>query len=246
MRQILFHFAGHPIPSYTAMLYLGTVLGIYAAMFAARASGVSPARQLAATLLLFSFALFGARLLYVAPRWRRFTARPATIFDFGSGGASMYGGLLLAFPASVALLPALEIEVLRFWDLASFTILTGMIVTRAGCFLNGCCSGRPTTSWFGIDSCDYRGVRTRRIPMQLLEAALGGALLCGAAFLWRREPVNGTVFLFAVGAYGAGRFLLEPWRDHQECVHGIRVQRAISLGLVVSSLVGATALVWWS
>ena len=52
MRPILFRLRGIPIYSYPAMLYLGTVLGIEAELYAARTIGMGTSRTLAATLLL--------------------------------------------------------------------------------------------------------------------------------------------------------------------------------------------------
>jgi phosphatidylglycerol:prolipoprotein diacylglycerol transferase len=220
------------------MLYLGIVLGLYVAMVAARSIGVGPATFLTAMLLLLVIALAGARLWYVVPRWRRYAGEPARVLDVAAGGASMYGGLLLTFPASIVLLPYLALSVGRFWDLASFTMLVGMVVTRVGCLLNGCCAGRPTSSWLGVELADARGARVRRVPMQPIEAVLGLGVLACAALVWRQPHVDGAVFCVAIGGYGAGRFVLEPWRDQQDRVRSVSLQRVVSMGLVAMSLIG--------
>lgn len=244
MRRVLCHIGGRPIDSYAAMLYCGIVLGIYAAMFAARSDGVSPGRVLAAILLLLPIALMGARLLYVAPRWREYAATPGRVFRFSEGGAAMYGGLLLAPPASLGVLPWLGLEVGAFWDFATLTMLIGMIVTRAGCLMSGCCSGRPTESWYGLRLSNSQGVSARRVPTQLLEAGWGALVLACVVALWPERPLGGAIFLFTIGAYGAGRIALEPLRDRPDIVGAWSLQGAISVGLVVISVVGVAA-AWW-
>lgn len=236
MRRILFRCFGRPVYSYPAMLYVGIVLGIYAQLYAALSIGLDVASMLTATLLLLIAALFGARLLHVAPHWRLYRQQPRLIFQFGNGGASMYGGLLLAVPLSFPLLAAFETPFWTYWDLSSFTLLVGMIVTRAGCFLNGCCAGRPTSAWWGIHLPDHRGVWQRRVPSQILEAVWGTVVLAGAVLLWRRAPFEGAVFLFAVGAYGAGRIVLESLRDQPDRIGGLSVHKALSIGFVTISL----------
>ena len=45
MRRVLFHWFGRPVHSYPAMLYLGTVLGFYAQLYAAVSIGLHAARR---------------------------------------------------------------------------------------------------------------------------------------------------------------------------------------------------------
>jgi phosphatidylglycerol---prolipoprotein diacylglyceryl transferase len=243
MRRILFRWFGVPIYSYPAMLYVGVVLGIYAQLYAARSIGVDLPLTLAATLLLLTIALAGARLLHVIPNWHIYRERPARIFRVSDGGAAMYGGLLVALPLSLALLAVLDMPLAAYWDTATFAIVIGMIVTRAGCFLNGCCAGRSTTSWCGINLPDYKGVWRRRIPLQILEAAWGIIVLAACVLLWRRLPFEGALFLIALGAYGAGRIVLESMRDELDRVMGMSVHKTISITFVALSL-GVFAVVW--
>lgn len=227
MRRILFRCFGRPIHSYTAMLYLGIVLGTYAQLFAATRLGLDPGRVLAATVVLIGAALFGARLLHVAPHWRRYLRNPARIFAFTDGGASLYGGLL-SVPASALLLPLFDLPFGAYWDTAVFNMLTGMVVGRAGCFLNGCCAGRETAGWLGLHLPDDHGVCRRRIPTQILEALWSLVALTATALLWRRLPFDGAGFLFGLGCYGFGRLALEPLRESCDRMAGLRLHQALS------------------
>jgi phosphatidylglycerol:prolipoprotein diacylglycerol transferase len=237
MRRVLFRWGSVTVDSYPAMLYLGIVFGIYAQQHAARLIHLDPARTLTATLLLLPPALIGARLLFVISRWRAYRREPRRMWRLSDGGAAMYGGLLLAVPLSVPLLAILRIPFGAFWDTASFTMLIGMIVTRAGCFLNGCCAGRPTRGWLGLNLPNHHGVWRRRIPTQLLEAAWGLALLAGAVTIWGLLPFPGALLLYTLAAYGAGRIVLESAREEQDRVAGLGLHRTLSTAFVVGSLV---------
>lgn len=243
MRRVLFRCFSVPIYSFAAMLYTGIVLGIYAQLYAARSAGLDLALTLSATLLLLTAALAGARLLHVISNWRLYRERPGRIFRFVDGGAAMYGGLLLAVPLSFALLPVLGVPLGAYWDTATFAMLVGMIITRGGCFLNGCCAGRPTSSWWGINLPNYKGVWRRRIPMQILESVSGTIVLAATVLLWRRLPFKGALFLFALGAYCAGRIVLESMRDELDRVMGMSVHKTISTGFVALSL-GVFVIAW--
>src|SRR5690349_11978692 len=109
MRRVLVHWLGRPIYSYPVMLYVGIVLGIYLELLEARRVGVDSSSLLLATLFITAVALLGSRLLYVALYWSNFRGRPARILNFAEGGASIYGGLLLAVPVSLPVLKLLGI-----------------------------------------------------------------------------------------------------------------------------------------
>lgn len=224
-----FEVGGVRIYSYPAMLYGGIVLGIYAQLYAARSIGLDTGRTLTVTLLLLMSALLGARLLFVASHLDFYRTHPTRILRFSDGGASMYGGLLLAVPLSVVLLAVFEIPFGAFWDVASFAMLIGMTVTRAGCLLNGCCAGRPTRGLLGMHLPDAHGVWMRRIPTQLLEAGWGIVVLGGACLLWPRLSSPGLLFLYTAGAYAAGRIVLESTRHEQDRMFGLTVNRALSI-----------------
>src|SRR5262249_35439152 len=146
--------------------------------------GLDPARTFAAMLLLILPALVGARLLHVAAHWPAYRRDPGRIWRRSEGGAAMYGGLVLAFLLSLPLLAGLSLPVGAFWDAATVTMLIGMVFTRAGCLLNGCCAGRPAEGPLALWLPDARGVWRRRLPTQLLEGGLGAVLLAGSVLLW--------------------------------------------------------------
>ena len=195
------------------MLYLGLVAGVVAGNLAAHAAGVDALRVFVATLILIPVCLVGSRLLYVTSNWKHYHQHRARIWDRRDGGLSMLGGLPLAIPISIPLLASIELPFAVFWDIAAFTILTGMVLTRVGCLLNGCCAGRPCELWFGLNLPDHRGVWRRRIPTQCLEGGWALILLTGAAAAWRFAPFPGAVFLGVMGAYALGRLVLESMRE---------------------------------
>ena len=140
MRPVLFRCGGFAFWAYPTFLYVGLNAGVLAGNAAARASGLDPFRVFVATFLLLVPVLFGARLLYVACNWSLYRPNLRRMFRRSDGGAAQYGGLLLGAPLSVPVLALLDLPFGAFWDVAAITILVGMIFTRVGCFLNGCCA----------------------------------------------------------------------------------------------------------
>jgi phosphatidylglycerol:prolipoprotein diacylglycerol transferase len=236
MRRVLLRWNGFTLHAYPAMLYVGLLLGLLAGRAAAGPAGLDANRAYLGMLVLLAPALLGARLWFVALHWSVFRRDPARIWRRTDGGAALYGGFALALALSPALLFVLGLPIGAFWDAATFTMLVGMIFTKVGCLLNGCCAGRPTTGRLGFELPDHRGVRARRLPAQLLEAALALLLLGAAVIAWPHLPIGGSLFLLTVAGYATGRALLEGTRATIDRWRGFSINRVISAGLTAASL----------
>jgi phosphatidylglycerol:prolipoprotein diacylglycerol transferase len=243
VRRILFEWRGIKLSSYLVMLYLGILLGISAGTYGAWLDGLNPGRVYLALLLLFPAALVGARLLFVIAHWQIYRREPQRIWRQSEGGASLYGGLVLSFLVSLPVLKILRLPLGPFWDAASVTLLIGMICTKVGCFLNGCCGGRPTTSRLALYLPDYRGIWRRRVPTQLLEAGLAAMILLGLVGLWNRRPFVGALYLYTVAAYSLGRWWLESTREDIEALGPLSLHRTISAVLAAACLT-SLVLMW--
>ncbi len=218
------------------MLYLGLTCGVVASDIAAHATGLDPLRVYIATIVLMVPALIGARLLFVASEWNYYRRNPRRIWDRTQGGFMMYGAVPVMLVCSVPLLRALHVGFGAFWDVSTFTILVGMIFTRVGCLLNGCCGGRPTSGWFGISLPNTNGVWQRRIPTQALEAASAAVLLIVATGIWGRPPFPGALFLLITLSYASVRLALELARDHLNRGRQFRVAYCLSVVFVLTSI----------
>ena len=215
LRPVLLTVRGRELHSYPCLFYLGSVAGTFAAA-AAAPDKLSVAVAFATTVLIVP-ALVGSRLMYVLTHVGAYRGRWRLAIRRSTGGGAMYGGLILALPLSVPLLRVLDVPFGTYWDAAVFALLVGMIFTRAGCLLNGCCRG------------------TRRIPTSVLEAALACVLLPGAFALHGGVPFKGALFLSALAAYATGRFALDFTRA-ERWNRGLTVAQATSVCALLGTL----------
>lgn len=122
-------------------------------------------------------------------------------------------------------------------DVTTPGLLFGMTIGRWGCWLGGCCVGRPTASRWGLWSSDRR-LGVRRIPVQLLEStvALTLGLLAVTAVRTETAP-GGTVFIATIAAYTLARQLLFPLRDlPRATTHGRVITMAVSTTVLLADL----------
>jgi phosphatidylglycerol:prolipoprotein diacylglycerol transferase len=113
----------------------------------------------------------------------------------------------------------------------------GLVVMRVGCFLNGCCYGRPTGKFWGVifsGPCavpeNLRGVPLH--PTQLYESAGGLLIFLAVDRLNRRR--SGLGLWTALGLYGALRFGVDFLRAGDPGVYE-------PLGFTVAQWFGAAA-----
>jgi phosphatidylglycerol---prolipoprotein diacylglyceryl transferase len=234
-QRYLFGFAGIRIPSYPAMLYLGCVAGTIAGAGVGGAEGLDRSRVALATVVLLVPALIGARLLFVLQHLPRFRGEPRRIWRRSDGGAAMYGGFGAALAASPPVLALWTLPFFGFWDAASVTMMIGLIFTRLGCLMHGCCAGRATASRLGVWLPDQSGVWQRRFPTQLLELGWGTLVLLGALAARPALPFTGALFAGIVATYAAGRLVIEPMRERADGGLSLWVNAAFSSALLIGA-----------
>jgi phosphatidylglycerol:prolipoprotein diacylglycerol transferase len=241
MHRVLFHVREVPIWSYPTLLYAGLVCGFYVMYALAPSLGMPRTPAAVATLMMFLPAIVGARIWFVLDHWAIYRRDPPRIWRHSDGGMTLYGGLVLALVLSPAALAAFNLRFAAFWDGATFTILVGMIFTRIGCLLNGCCSGRPSASRFGLWLPDHNGRWQRRYPVQLLELGAAVILLAGSATLLAVGTPRGTIFTFALTGYVGARLAIDPLRERPTYS---RAGRPVALATFLACSVFASAVGW--
>ena len=131
---------------------------------------------------------------------------------------------------------ALRLPLGRVFDATAPGLLFAMSIGRVGCFLGGCCAGRPTASRWGLWSSDRR-LGVRRIPTQLLESGLAFAV--GLAALWLEwnvsARVEGAVFVAVIAVYTIGRQLIFPLRDLPRHTSNGRIVTMVAAGAVATA-----------
>lgn len=199
-------------------------------------TGLGHSRFALSALILLVFALVGARIWFLVGHPEFVTDRTGSV-RVTNAGAGLYGGLVLSFAVSWPLLRMMGLEFWRFWDGTAIIMLVGMTVTRIGCLINGCCSGRETRGPLGLWLPDDRGEWKRRYPTQLFEAGWSAIILGVGLWLYAPSEHPGLLFLGSAAAYAIGRFGLELLRaDASSAALPTRINVAFSALLAVVCL----------
>lgn len=181
--------------SWPALVAAGAVVALIVQGFLLSRMDANVAAAVAISALSCVLGYIGAKVWYLILHRR-------PISTFIRAGACIQGFLLVSLGTLVIGGALGGMDVGAVLDATTPGLFLGMAIGRPGCFLAGCCSGRPTRSRWGLFSSD-RTLATRRIPVQLYEAA-AALLIAGvalAAVLQVDLPVGGLVFLGSIAAY---------------------------------------------
>jgi len=227
--------------SYGFMLALSFLLGILLAARRAGRRGVEPDTVYDLSMIIVICAVIGSRGLYILTHRDRFEGL-VDIFALWQGGATYYGGLILAVAGSVVYLRRKGVPFFRMADITAPSIALGVFLTRIGCFLSGCCFGSPTSCPTGLvfppgspAGHVHHGIAIH--PTQLY-SSLYGLLILAALLLIDRggDRRDGYLFAWLCILYGISRFAVDFFRFYEESAMiagGLVDNQVISILLVV-------------
>lgn len=219
MHRTLLEIGPITIHSYGFFLALSFALGIWLAGRRAEKRGIPAERITDVSLIIIVTTIVGARALYVAAHWQDFQGRWLDMFRTWEGGLTMYGGAVPAVIIGMWFLRRWGIDSWKAADAITPSMALGLGFTRIGCFLSGCCFGRPTDLPWGVifpPECHagsiHPGVPLH--PAQLYASAVGFGLFGLLMALDRRKLARGHLFLTFLALYAVARFLLDMVREY--------------------------------
>jgi phosphatidylglycerol:prolipoprotein diacylglycerol transferase len=223
MHPIMFKIFSFPIHSYGLMLALSFLTGIWFSMTRAKRAGLDPDVIADVGFWLILSAVLGARLYYVLLHFDEFCGDLWSIINpfhggglVGIGGLVMYGGFIGAVLAAVLYFSLKKLPFLPYADATAPGIAFGVMLTRIGCFLNGCCFGAgtahggvcfPLSSAAGMYQHEIHAVGL--YPSQLYESAGGLLIALTILLVARSKPFIGLQFYLFGLLYSILRFFVD-------------------------------------
>jgi phosphatidylglycerol:prolipoprotein diacylglycerol transferase len=183
--------------SYPALATLAFVVALVIQAVLVAREGIDPTTTSAVSIGAMIGGLLAAKI------WYSFLHPDESLLR---GGWAVDGFLVVAPLIAVAGLAVLDRPVGAVLDATAPGLFFAVAIGRIGCFLTGCCAGRPSDSRWAIWSSDRR-VGARRVPAQLIESGVG--LLLGSVALVLvvgfNPPIHGLIFVSVSAAYAAAR-----------------------------------------
>lgn len=191
--------------------------------------------------IAFMGALIGAKLLFIIVSWPQLGATLADkianiVRDFRYGFV-FFGGMIVSVFSLIFYMKKKGLPVLKTSDFLITGLPLGHALGRVGCFLAGCCYGRPTDMPWGVTFTDPHALVAPELvgvplhPTQLYEATGNLILFFILHKLYNKPHKNGMILLAYVSCYALMRFIIEFFRGdfRGEYILGLSPSQLISL-----------------
>lgn len=247
MLPILFSIGPLKIYSYGFFMALAFLSGSFVVWRRAKEEAYDEEKIFDAIIFTTLFAFLGARIYYLLFNFTEFGFNLLKWFWLTRyAGLSFHGGLLGGI---LGLFLFCKREKWDFWqtaDMAVFGLVLAQVIGRIGCFLNGCCYGRPTNFFWGVK---FAGLAEPRHPTQIYEAVFVLLIFFLLLKLERRyrlftwykgkkdKAAPGFLALSYLICYNSSRIFLEIFRQDSLYLMGIRSAQLASGLIMLASLV---------
>ncbi len=229
MLPVLFRLGRLEIHGYGLLLAVSFLVGIYWAMYRAQKRGLDRNKIMDMSLIIIISAVVGSRFFYVITHidefrghWLDSISPFQSSGTIGIAGLSMLGGVVLAIAAILIYCRIKKLPLLKILDVMAPCFAMGLFLTRIGCFLNGCCFGKPSDLPWGIrfplNSAAGSIFQETIHPTQLYSSLYGLVILLVILILERKPRFTGFSAAVFFVMYGTGRFLVDWVRYYETSV----------------------------
>lgn len=238
MKNDLFSIGPLTVHSYGLMIALGILVCVFMGMYRARKYGYKDEAVLDIAILGILSGFVGAKLLYVLVEFDSFLKNPMDVL--GSEGFVVYGGIIVGALVGILYCRIKKLPCWEYFDLLAPSIAVAQGFGRIGCFLAGCCYGRPTDAFWGVTFPEgsFAPAGVPLIPTQLISSA-GDFIITGILLVYSKHNKKaGNVGILYMLLYGIGRFLVECLRsDDRGTVGLLSTSQFISIGIILLAII---------
>jgi len=214
------------VSAYSLFTVLGALVFAVVALPLLKRAGVGRLRALALLAVMAAAFLIGARLWNYAANPGAY-GRALKLYSFRLAGFSLYGGILGSALVLFAWARLGRTPLLPLLDAIVVPAALAFVLARVGCYLNGCCCGVITSSFWSVRFPEKSNARdlissllpfigiplpATRYPTQLFELALALLGLVPALVFGRRLK-SGSGFLLYGAWFSVMRFAILPLRS---------------------------------
>jgi len=166
---------------------------------------------------------------------------------FSGNGFVFFGSLLFAIPTMLWFFNKNKIPTLAMLDVMAIVTCIVHGFGRIGCFMSGCCHGKPTDSFLSViftnPVCQAEPLNTPLHPTQLYESMFIFILMGALLWIKGRKKFDGQLFLIYLITYSIGRSFLEILRGDEE--RGFLIEGILSHSQFISLVVISVAIYFY-
>ena len=182
--------------------------------------------------LLFIVQLLGGKLVPFFFQWFATGILPS-LSEFLSMGRFYHSVFFSALLFYIFFILALKRPIARFLDYFSIGACMMSVIGRVGCFLEGCCAGKPTHCLFAMK---FPNLPEPVHPTQLYHFFFEGFVILPLLFVvQKKKRFEGETFCVYLFSYAVFRFFVEFFRVNMLAFFGLTHAQLFSAFLILLS-----------
>jgi len=215
MHPNLFSIGPVTIHTYGIFIAIGIFSAVILAMKLAERDGISLPVMSNICFLMIILGIIGARFVYVITNISYYMKNPLDIIQIWKGGLVFLGGLIFACTFVLWYIKRHGLDFWKIGDILAPCAALGMAIGRIGCFMAGCCYGKPTDYAWAVtftDPCSLAPLNIPLHPTQIYHSLACLIIFFTLMILRKNKSFEGQVFLWYLILFSVQRLLIEKFR----------------------------------
>lgn len=233
-----------PITLHTYGLFvaIGFFVGLVVTVRLGKSEGFGSQQIMDMGFIIILSAIIGSRVMYVLMNASYYTRAPLDILKIWEGGLVFSGGVLGVVLTMLWYVKRHSLPLGKIADLWAPAIAVGQGIGRIGCFMAGCCYGKPTDSICGVVFTHSHSLaRPLNVPLhptQIYSSLSGFIIFLVVLVLYSKKKFEGQVFLWLMIMHSTARLAIERFRGDDR---GILLGSNMSMTQLVAILILITS-----
>jgi phosphatidylglycerol:prolipoprotein diacylglycerol transferase len=217
MRPIVFEIGGVGVPAFFFMIMVGALAATFYAVHVAKKEGADEVAILDFGIIGIIAAVIGARFFHIIvenPSY--YIERPIRVFFFWQGGFVSIGAYIFTIIGWIIYMKKRGLDYWRYFDIAAVAVPVIIFFVRSGCFMAGCCYGKPTDFFIHLRFFNPAALAARYGFLGVALHATQVYFMLNAVimffvlhFVYAKRKFHGQVLASFFIYYGLSRFLIE-------------------------------------
>lgn len=211
----LFSLGPLTIHTYGVFVAVGFAVAIIVTVRIARAYSIGSQQVMDTAFVGVLWGVIGSRVFFLFIYPSHYWTHPLEIFKIWEGGLVFSGGIVGAAAAMFFYSRRHGIAFRRMVDLWVPGVALGQAFGRFGCFMAGCCYGKPFSGIWGVVFTNPASLAPLNIslhPTQLYAALSGFLIFAILYFAQKRKKFEGQIALWFFILHSTSRLLEERFR----------------------------------
>ena len=224
--------------TYGLFVAIGFFVGLLFTVKLGKSEGFGSQQIMDMGFIIILSAIIGSRALYVLMNASYYTRAPLDMLKIWEGGLVFSGGVLGVVLTMLWYVKRHDLPLGKIADLWAPAIAVGQGLGRIGCFMAGCCYGKPTDSILGVTFTHSHSLaRPLDVPLhptQIYSSLSSFIIFLLILVLYSKKKFEGQVFLWLMIMHSTARLAIERFRGDDR---GILLGSNMSMTQLVATLI---------